>query len=205
LLAGPLVGPKRLREIQLRWQDETNETVRRALAHEYEKLVAGNGSVDAAEIRAKPQGAGGQELALPVARFFPARFAHVKGPAAGQPFTLEPWQRRFVTEFSRATGGGERIYKRGLLGVARGNGKSPLAAGLALRELAASTTSPTSSSLLAIRLASYSNTHAASSSQGRFLTSSRWDGTRSATRQTAASCGLCPQTASSRMASSHRR
>jgi phage terminase large subunit-like protein len=32
-------------------------------------------------------------------------------------------------------GDGERIYKRGLLGVARGNGKSPVAAGLALREL----------------------------------------------------------------------
>jgi hypothetical protein len=62
-------------------------------------------------------------------------FSHVKGPAAGQPFKLEPWQRRFVSEFSRTNGGGERIYKRGMLGVARGNGKSPLAAGLALREL----------------------------------------------------------------------
>jgi len=62
-------------------------------------------------------------------------FSHVKGPAAGHAFTLEPWQRRFVEEFSRASGEGERIYKRGMLGVARGNGKTPLAAGLALREL----------------------------------------------------------------------
>ena len=54
LLAGPLVGPERLREIQRRWQTETNETVRRALEREYEKLVAGNGSVEAAESRAKP-------------------------------------------------------------------------------------------------------------------------------------------------------
>jgi hypothetical protein len=34
LLAGPLVGPKRLREIQRRWQEETNETVRTALVRE---------------------------------------------------------------------------------------------------------------------------------------------------------------------------
>ena len=57
---------------------------------------------------------------MPVARFFPAMFAHVKGPAAGRPFALEAWQRRFVEEFSRVNGGGERIYKRGMLGVARG-------------------------------------------------------------------------------------
>jgi phage terminase large subunit-like protein len=71
---------------------------------------------------------------LPLARFFPAMFSHVKAPAAGQAFTLEPWQRRFVKEFSRPSSEGERIYKRGMLGVARGNGKTPLAAGLALGE-----------------------------------------------------------------------
>jgi len=77
-----------------------------------------------------------------VARFFPAMFSHVKGPAAGQAFTLEPWQRRFVEEFTSTNGEGERIYKRGLLGVARGNGKSPLAAGLALRELVSASDEP---------------------------------------------------------------
>ena len=135
MLAGSLVGPEQLREIQLRWQAETNETVLRALEREYERLVAGNGALEASESRAKPPRAGGVGLALPVARFFPAMFSHVKGPAAGQAFTLEPWQRRFVEEFSRVNGDGERIYKRGMLGVARGNGKTPLAAGLALREL----------------------------------------------------------------------
>jgi len=136
LLAGPLVGPERLREIQRHWQEEMNETVLRALEREYEKLVAGNGPIEASVIRAKPRRAGGEEFcSLPVASFFPATFSHVKGPAAGQAFTLEPWQRRFVEEFSRVNGDGERIYKRGMLGVARGNGKTPLAAGLALREL----------------------------------------------------------------------
>ena len=41
LLAGPLFGPERLREVQRRWQGETSETVLRALEREYERLVAG--------------------------------------------------------------------------------------------------------------------------------------------------------------------
>jgi phage terminase large subunit-like protein len=69
-------------------------------------------------------------------------FAHVKGPSAGRPFALEPWQRHFVEEFSHVGAEGERIYKRGMLGVARGNGKTPLAAGLALRELVSATDEP---------------------------------------------------------------
>jgi hypothetical protein len=133
LLIGPLVGPERLQEIQRRWQQEDSETVRRALALEYEKLVAGDGSVQASESRSVALRSAGEGFALPLARFFPAMFSHVKGPTAGQAFKLEPWQRRFVEEFSRVNGGGERIYKRGMLGVARGNGKTPLAAGLALR------------------------------------------------------------------------
>jgi phage terminase large subunit-like protein len=142
LLAGPLVGPDPLGEIQQRWQNEENEIVRSALERQYEKLLAGNGSVEAAKSRAKLQRAGGEGFALPVARFFPAFLSHVKGPAAGELFKLEPWQRRFVEEFSRVSGGGERIVKRGMLGVARGNGKTPLAAGLALRELVSASDEP---------------------------------------------------------------
>ena len=47
MLAGALVGPERLREIQRRWQSERDEIVRRALEREYEKLVAGNGAAEA--------------------------------------------------------------------------------------------------------------------------------------------------------------
>jgi phage terminase large subunit-like protein len=141
LLAGPLVGPPRLQEVQRRWQAETDQIVRRALEREYEKLVAGNDTVEAAESRSSRLRAEGEGFSLPVARFFPALFAHMKGPAAGEPFRLEPWQRRFVEEFS-SSNGGERIYKRAMLGVARGNGKTPLAAGLALRELVAASDEP---------------------------------------------------------------
>jgi hypothetical protein len=47
LLAGPLVGSERLREIQQRWQNEENGIVRTALERQYEKLVAGNGAAEA--------------------------------------------------------------------------------------------------------------------------------------------------------------
>jgi len=44
--------------------------------------------------------------------------------------------------FSRVNGDGARIYKRGILGVARGNGKTPLAAGLGLQELLGASDEP---------------------------------------------------------------
>src|SRR5215211_2383763 len=80
LLAGPLVGPPQLRAIQERYQHADSDTVRRALALEYQRLLV---SGAAAEVDAPPP-----DVSLPVARFFPAMFAHVKGPAAGQPFRL---------------------------------------------------------------------------------------------------------------------
>jgi len=72
---------------------------------------------------------------LPVGEFFARYLVHVKGPSAGLPFVLEPWQQEFLDDFERRDGEGRRIFLRALLGVARGNGKSPLAAGVALREL----------------------------------------------------------------------
>jgi phage terminase large subunit-like protein len=104
--------------------------------------VAGYGWAEASQNRSTALSVGSEGFVLPVARFFPAFLSHVKGPASRQPFKLEPWQRRFVEEFSRVNGGGERVYKRGMLGVARGNGKTPLAAGLALRELVSPSDEP---------------------------------------------------------------
>jgi phage terminase large subunit-like protein len=59
-----------------------------------------------------------------VISFFAHNLTHTKGPAAGQPFELEPWQRAFVEEFYRRDEEGRRIYRLGVLGVPRGNGKS---------------------------------------------------------------------------------
>ncbi|HUW35373.1 MAG TPA: terminase large subunit, partial [Planctomycetota bacterium] len=75
-----------------------------------------------------------RDLADRACGFFPDCLQHVKGKWAGQPFKLEPWQTAFVgTLFGwvhRETG--MRRYREALLFVARKNGKSPLAAGIAL-------------------------------------------------------------------------
>lgn len=76
-----------------------------------------------------------------VADFFTC-FRHTKGPRAGDPFTFEPWQRSFVDEFYRVDRAGRRVYRHGILGIPRGNGKSPLAAGFGLFELVSRPDSP---------------------------------------------------------------
>lgn len=58
-----------------------------------------------------------------VARFIET-LAHVKGPLAGEPFRLEPWQRRFIHELYRVHENGQRVYKSALLGLSRGSGKA---------------------------------------------------------------------------------
>lgn len=58
---------------------------------------------------------------------------HTKGRWAGDPLTLEPWQQDFVDEALRLDPNtGRRVYRQVLLGVPRKNGKSTLAASLAL-------------------------------------------------------------------------
>ncbi len=63
-------------------------------------------------------------------RFFPRYFTHRAGPAAGQPFKLEKFQRGFLREWSRRDERGERVYTVGVWGISKGNGKTPVIAGL---------------------------------------------------------------------------
>lgn len=73
-------------------------------------------------------------------RFFEQYLRHMKGRWAGQAFTLEPWQ---ADEIIRPLFGtidpktGLRWYREALVGLARKNGKSELAAGIALYMLVA--------------------------------------------------------------------
>jgi phage terminase large subunit-like protein len=69
-----------------------------------------------------------------VEKFFSAYLRHTKGARAGEPFLLEPWEAEFVREFYRVDDRGDRLYRLGILGIPRGNGKSPLAAGFGLYE-----------------------------------------------------------------------
>lgn len=67
------------------------------------------------------------------ASFCEAYCRHTKGRWVGEPLALEPWQREFVDEALRLDPEtGRRVYRQVLLGVPRKNGKSTLAASLAL-------------------------------------------------------------------------
>jgi phage terminase large subunit-like protein len=70
-----------------------------------------------------------------VVRFCARYLKHMKGRWAGQPFVLEPWQEHDIIRplfgtIDPATG--RRWYREALIGVSRKNGKSELAAAIAL-------------------------------------------------------------------------
>jgi phage terminase large subunit-like protein len=67
--------------------------------------------------------------------FFPRYLVHYQGEFAGKPFELEPWQRDLIIRpvFGwRRTSDGLRRFRKVYLAVAKKNGKSTLAAGVAL-------------------------------------------------------------------------
>jgi phage terminase large subunit-like protein len=57
---------------------------------------------------------------------------HTKGPFAGQPFQLRPWQRRILRRIFTTGPDGRRVYRQVLLMMPRKNGKTELAAALAI-------------------------------------------------------------------------
>lgn len=74
-----------------------------------------------------------EEEADRVCEFFERYVRHVKGEWAGQPFVLAEWQTEFVRDlFGWKRGDGTRRYRRCYVEVPRKNGKSTLAAGIAL-------------------------------------------------------------------------
>jgi phage terminase large subunit-like protein len=66
--------------------------------------------------------------------FFDKILVHVKGEWAGQPFMLEPWQREEVIRplFGWKNPDGTRRYRVAYIEIPRKNGKSSIAAGIAL-------------------------------------------------------------------------
>ena len=113
-----------LADLQAAWKAASNDRERRLRALDFEQKSRA----------AQPgkQVGGLHQGAYAPADFFPFCLTHTKGPAAGKPFALESWQRRFVDELYKVDDRGNRIFKRAILGIPRGNGKSPLAAGLGL-------------------------------------------------------------------------
>jgi phage terminase large subunit-like protein len=73
-----------------------------------------------------------------VARWLALNLRQTKGRFGGVPLVLEPWQYEFVLELYRLDPvTGRRVYQEATLLLPRKNGKSTLAAGLALYHLAA--------------------------------------------------------------------
>jgi phage terminase large subunit-like protein len=60
------------------------------------------------------------------------QLTHTKGPFAQQPFDLRPWQRRIVKQLFAERKDGRRQYRTCLLMLPRKNGKTELAAALAV-------------------------------------------------------------------------
>ena len=135
LLLGPLVDDPDLAGLQAIYRTAASTDEQRLVAIAFareSKLHEGR------KLRAILNGRDGAA----VADFFASNFVHTKGPAAGRAFDLEDWQRAFVDEFYKRDEEGRRIYRLGVLGVPRGNGKCPLAAGLGLYELLTRRDSP---------------------------------------------------------------
>jgi phage terminase large subunit-like protein len=70
--------------------------------------------------------------------FFPRFLRLAEGAHAGAPFRLQPWQQFIVGSlFGWRGGDGHRRFRRAYIEVAKGNGKTPLAAGIGLYGLIA--------------------------------------------------------------------
>lgn len=67
-----------------------------------------------------------------VCEWVEANCVFTNGAWVGQPFRLLPWQRRTITRLFEVGPDGRRRYRRALIGIPRKNGKTELAAALAL-------------------------------------------------------------------------
>jgi phage terminase large subunit-like protein len=145
LAEGELVRWKPLAAIQERYRGADNEFEQRSIAREFENEIPRlleqrrrkQKSLD--ELLAKLGPPGSAEQAI---KFFPWAFRVPIGPMAGKPARMPDYQQRFLREFYERDKKGRRIYTRGLLGVGKGNAKTPFSAGLGIHEIVSGTESP---------------------------------------------------------------
>lgn len=129
--------------LQARYRAATSEPERAAIGLQFEQsLAASHARAKALDSGLAGPGLDDQLNALGKSgslahlfEFFPALLRYPAGSQYGLPFQLEPWQKTFLREFHRRDRAGRRLYKKALLGLPTGNGKSTLAAGLGLHQL----------------------------------------------------------------------
>jgi phage terminase large subunit-like protein len=141
LVSESLVRDSALREIQKRYRRRTAAAEREGIALEFQRAVRARAPAASSELDELLRSLGPAGSAEQVINFFPRFLTHYAGPKAGRRFRLEPFQQRFVSEFF-AREGGERVYSVGLFGCGKGQGKTPLAAGLGLYALVSQMDAP---------------------------------------------------------------
>jgi phage terminase large subunit-like protein len=149
LLGGPDLPWSGFALLQARYRSAGSEPERRAVALEFQHAVelvheqaAQQAAGPADQLQAELAELGRPGSVQQLLGFFPAYLEHPKGPLRGQPFQLESWQRAFLREFYRRDRQGRRVYRWGLLGLPRGQGKTALAAALGLYELVSRSDAP---------------------------------------------------------------
>jgi phage terminase large subunit-like protein len=75
-----------------------------------------------------------------VVRWIESNLVHGEGDYFGEPFILDPWQKRFIYRLYEVDPNtGARVCRNAVLGIAKGGGKTELAAAIGLAELAGPT------------------------------------------------------------------
>lgn len=123
LLAGDDLEWPAFAALQASYRAAGTDQERRAVALEFEKLVAAHAQAQAEQtrtLRGELAQLGPDGSAAQVAAFF-GRFLTLEN---GSPFRLEPWQHRFLADAYERDRDGRRVYKVILLGIPRGNGKA---------------------------------------------------------------------------------
>lgn len=126
--------------LQARYRSATSDPERAAIGLQFEHAVvdvhaqaeARQGALSGPTLDQQLNALGKPGSLTQLLEFYPALLRYPSGPLQGQPFQLEPWQRSFLREFHRRDDAGGRIYKKALLGLPTGNGKTTLAVGLGL-------------------------------------------------------------------------
>lgn len=137
-LAGEQLPWKSLSKLQDEYRAAQFDIDRRRVAVRFEREVPRLQERRARNRKSLDQildGLGPPRSADRVVGFFPRFFRHYAGPRAGRPFRLDVFQEEYVREFWRRHPSGGRVYTFGLFGIPKGNGKTPLAAGLGMNAL----------------------------------------------------------------------
>jgi phage terminase large subunit-like protein len=131
-----LVDDRELRKLQQRYRTLKTEAKRTEVALEFERRARAS-APDRSDVAAEQF----RELIRPLGRpgtgeFVVSFFEEFYVWDDGSPWRLDPWQKDYLREAFRRDRQKRRVYQELLLGICRGQGKTPIAAGMGLEELA---------------------------------------------------------------------